>query len=723
MMDLQNDRFKRITLVLFSVAVFLIFWQVSTHYYGPAYLSDEIGYLSKAAALSGNPVDIASSWHGGYSVILSPLFAFLSDPYQVWQGIMLLNALIFSCSFLILFYLMKGFFPNERFKDIFLSVCIASLYPCWITMSGYSFSTPLFVLVFLIVVYMLLKGSILRVPNVLFYSFLVGFLYWIHPTGMIVVIGSFLVFSYLAFYFRKRSLIILHGLILFAMICTYKFGIHEWLDQIMTPQGYDARSHYQTISALFECMKTLKFWKKWIIFVLGHSSYLLISTLGLILFPFVETVKRIRKHLDGHNNNDQIFIDTSLIFIQFSIVGIIFLGALSFSMSPANQLTVDHWVYGRYSEVVLLPSLAVGFLLCHRSLTISGGGAILVALSGIFLHKTTVNIQGELIRSVNQVNIPAFWPQYFFSKPSILHWFLLGTLLILLANFLKKRFLGILLILLFLTCAFNQKVWHDSILSYYSKPTDILKIVQDTFAEGECIGFDPFIPKGSDLYTRERYNLYSYYFFNYGYRRMTPEEWITKCQGPYFTYRPQVFEETNNTVVLAKEIHSGLCMVVKDYIWDKLDLEFDSSENILINLSGDSARIIKGCFDMSASELLKFSQVGQNIRGQLVADGKPGYLFYGPYRPLKQGHYFIILNCRIIDPEGAVFDIVSGKGKINHMNIRLADFSASDTGLKNIIRIPFHVDHDVKDIEVRLFLDSLTRLEFEDYSIQINAER
>lgn len=716
MMDLQNQRVQRIALGLFCTIVFVIFWQVSCSYYGPAYLSDEIGYLSKAAALGGHPVDIASSWHGGYSIILSPLFAFLSDPFQVWKGIMALNALIFSLSFAVLFYLIKELFPDEKIKDIFVSVCIASIYPCWITMSGYAFSTPFFIFVLLLAVYILSKTSSLRTSTVLLHSFLVGFLYWIHPTGLIVILSSTLVMLCLAFYYRRFSLLFFHILVLIAMVFVYKLIFHEWLDQMMTPQGYDAKSHYQSISMILECIQSLRFWEKWFIFVLGHSSYLLISTLGLIIFPFAEAVKRIRKHYRDLNQVDHIFQDASLVLLLLSIVGIIFLGALSFATSPGSELTVDHWIYGRYTEVVLFPLLAAGFLLRSDSLKAGGYGAVFVVLSGILLFNITANIHSDLITSVNQVNIPAFWPKVILTQPSLLKWFLLGALGIMLVSFLKKKSFLILIILLFLSCIFNQKTWHQEILSYYSKPTDLLGTVQKIFLKGQCIGFDTFIPENAFLYQHERYNLYSYYFFNYDYRRMDPEEWVNTCEGPYLTYRPDVFENTQNTWILAKEINSGLCMVIKQNILDELDLELGSSDNILIHLSGDSAGIINGCFDMKAFEASKFSQVGRYEKGKLVTEEKAGYLFYGPYRPLKQGHYFMNLNVCAANPEGAVFDIVSDKGKTSHLKIKLADYSGS--GWDKIV-IPFFIDHDVKDIEVRLFVDSFTQMEFIDYSITV----
>ena len=67
---MNNTRFQKAAYWVLMLTIFLTYWLFSSQYTGPAYLSDEIGYLTKAAAFAGYPVDMASHWHGGYSPLV-----------------------------------------------------------------------------------------------------------------------------------------------------------------------------------------------------------------------------------------------------------------------------------------------------------------------------------------------------------------------------------------------------------------------------------------------------------------------------------------------------------------------------------------------------------------------------------------------------------------------------------------------------------------------------
>lgn len=132
-----------------GIAVFLIYFIFSLQYKIPMYLSDETAYMTKAAAIAGYPTDMASSWYAGYPLLLAPLFWIFSDPFVIWKGVMFLNALMFGASFAILFYLMVYIFPDKSIKQILTAVAVSALYPAFISMSGYSFATPGFILCFM----------------------------------------------------------------------------------------------------------------------------------------------------------------------------------------------------------------------------------------------------------------------------------------------------------------------------------------------------------------------------------------------------------------------------------------------------------------------------------------------------------------------------------------------------------------------------------------------
>ncbi|UOV06582.1 hypothetical protein MUU75_08165 [Pseudoxanthomonas mexicana] len=76
----------------------IVFYAATAWVAGPAYLADEIGYLTNGAFIAGHFVSSASSYHAGYSFLLAPLFYFLDDPRVVWRGVLIINAVMWGVS-------------------------------------------------------------------------------------------------------------------------------------------------------------------------------------------------------------------------------------------------------------------------------------------------------------------------------------------------------------------------------------------------------------------------------------------------------------------------------------------------------------------------------------------------------------------------------------------------------------------------------------------------
>jgi hypothetical protein len=66
---------------------------------GPAYRSDEIANLASAAAIAGKVNGLSDSWHGGYSLLLSPFFRLVPNVLEAWPFVVLVNglAVLVSC--------------------------------------------------------------------------------------------------------------------------------------------------------------------------------------------------------------------------------------------------------------------------------------------------------------------------------------------------------------------------------------------------------------------------------------------------------------------------------------------------------------------------------------------------------------------------------------------------------------------------------------------------
>ena len=134
----RADRRPARGLAILMGLVFIAFFLISLRFTGPAYLSDEIGYLTKAIAISGDPVSFPTKWYGGYSFFLAPVFIVLGSPKVEWYGIMAINALLWSLSAGLLYSLLRNLFKNRRPSTVLLVVALSMMYPSWLIVSGYA---------------------------------------------------------------------------------------------------------------------------------------------------------------------------------------------------------------------------------------------------------------------------------------------------------------------------------------------------------------------------------------------------------------------------------------------------------------------------------------------------------------------------------------------------------------------------------------------------------
>lgn len=702
--------FQKTAYYILILTIILVYCLVSHRYTGPAYLSDEIGYLTKAAAFAGYPGDMASSWHGGYSLMIAPAFMIFSDPFVIWQGVIVLNSLMWALSFILLFNLLSNLFPQKNFWAILAAVGISATYPAWITMSGYAFSTPSFVLVYMLALVLLLHSVMSNFCWVL-YSIMVGFLYWIHPTGVAVACASLIVSMVLAWRMRQLTRLILHALIIVAMIMTYRFVVHPWLNKIMTPEGYVPFGHYPSFSGVTDTIMTLGYWPKLFVTLLGQLSYILITTFGVAVYLPLELHRRIgclKRETDGQSVN--VFATAAMLFATLSVLAIIVMGSAYFSL---YKLQIDEWIYGRYTEAALLPVFAIGVLAFWR-FRFALSVAIILVITGFILFIFTNEINTRLIN--NLVNIQAFWPEAIMPGGTYPIWFIAGSLGVLAVHALGKKYFMLVVLAAFSISITNQASWHSKILDGYSNPTSLVSFIRSNFPSGTCIGFNPIVEKSLELIP-ERRNLYSFYLYDYDYRRMSPEEWKNTCNGPYLIHSVEDLLRLDNVVIIARGYASHLFLAVKTDALGGLDLASLNRNEYYVDLNGSPVCMIAGCFEMSYKQLAPFSKVGRVTDKGLTSTGVRGYLFYGPYRSLDAGSYYLEIEMDVDKDGNANLDIVSDSGRKKYLDVQVSDYV--QTG-HNIVRIPFSLNEEVPNLEVRLHVSEDSALTVRSYVLKHN---
>ena len=156
---------------------------------GAIYISDELGYASKAAHLAGHSNLLSSSWHAGYSIILAPIFMVFGTNEIVWPAISILNLALTACS--IIFWISTlcalGY---ERKKAILISLSSLVCFSVW-GFTSWIFVNPALQLIIAIMARGLLLQE--RIPRLFIISTAGGLAYWIHPTGLLIAASAWLI--------------------------------------------------------------------------------------------------------------------------------------------------------------------------------------------------------------------------------------------------------------------------------------------------------------------------------------------------------------------------------------------------------------------------------------------------------------------------------------------------------------------------------------------------
>ena len=703
---------------LFIFLVPLFFWFHNRIYTGPAYLADEIGYLANASFLGGHWVDGASSYHAGYSIFITPVFWLFDRPSEIWRGAMVVNAVLWSGSFFLLHRLLIICCPTLSLGNKLITLFISMLYPTWLTMSGYVFVTSAFVFVFMASMVTLAQWRQGTTISLVPHSLLVGYLYWIHPTGIGVILASGLAVGLIAYQTKSYRDWFVHMLLMVILVFFYKKGVHDYLSIAMTPEGYVAFEHYPSMVAILAKMGNLSFWAACCVRVFGQFFYMIIGTFGLVTYGVAASVHQSLKWIsqDGNSAVDLVRLAIA-VYLILSLIFVMGIGAIMFSAYDTGQ--IDEWIFGRYIDHLLMPLLAFGVVALIHLTTLYR--VAIVAIIMVILLFTGFLIQLLAVTSGgnNLINTPAFWPQYLQISPNFIQWSLIGLGGVILVGVGGKYVALILMVISFFYSSSAQDYWHKGIQSNYSNPSSLVEMVRQGYPAGSCVAFDPDIPADASLFQKERFNLYKFYFFNYRYQRMTPTVWLNNCDGPLLTYNGLSLAKNTQFRVIARERVSGLFLVAKNNE-KKLNVSTaiaNAADIIYASWESEYCLLSKWCLAISGPELMRFTEVGKLDGTVLTSAQQAGYLFYGPYQPIRQGSYYLMIRGNFRIEECAVFDITSHSSSVKHGEATLCG-----NRCEQAIVIPFELASDVEDIEVRLKVTASDFITVSGYQV-ISAEQ
>ena len=151
----------------------------------------------------------------------------------------------------------------------------------------------------------------------------------------------------------------------------------------------------------------------------------------------------------------------------------------------------------------------------------------------------------------------------------------------------------------------------------------------------------------------------------------------------------------------------------------RLAQNFDSPEKLqqLDTMLSQSYCVSPDCLQYSGEKNMRH-QVGQHIGLGMQTDGRTGYLMYGPYLAMKAGEYILQLTGKASSNTGNVLVDVfyhkAGKTYASFKGLRGQPMLPANVLLREKVTL----DEDVPELEVRVFVDNISNLLIDGYSLK-----
>ena len=519
---------------------------------GPSYTSDEFAYLAKSAAVAGNTINYPSSWHSGYPILISSIFRLGLDPQNIWTLVLFINCVFWIGSFLILSRLIRIWFPKLNETARGFVILITALYPGWGAISAYAFPNSAFVFFYLLIFLVQSHKKISAFARSLLSFTLLGFLYWIHPIGLVVLIAFLISQLWTIRIGKGLTKQFALSLISILLILIYSRFIHPLINQSMMLPNFSQTAHYGShFSNQLSYLGTMGYWKSFIFEVLGIWGAISVATLGLIFLPIAKLLQ-----LQLKDKSSPIHRQAEAFHISFGVLSIVLVSLLTaFSLTSPLRSTMqlDHWIFLRYVECVLLPLLPIGIATLYFNPAASmkryyWGLPITLYLIGWMLDSNmsergpTSQVDNHFVMSIgfwpvsllNRFNIgdwsnqpPSTSVEY--SAYSFRAWMAIGIVGIVIC-FYRSRFLLIAFCCIqFVSVSHLQAEWHEYIHGQYASTPKAIAQIRSLPVPKSCTGYmDNSL---GEVRQGEDYNLLTYYLYDYKLRMISKEEWGEFCDG------------------------------------------------------------------------------------------------------------------------------------------------------------------------------------------------
>tara|TARA_R110002051_G_scaffold55802_1_gene103618 strand:+ start:2382 stop:4562 length:2181 start_codon:yes stop_codon:yes gene_type:complete len=273
--------------------------------------------------------------------------------------------------------------------------------------------------------------------------------------------------------------------------------------------------------------------------------------------------------------------------------------------------------------------------------------------------------------------------------------------------------------------------------------TSYERFVDDTaFLEGELKGMKvAFLPYGNDFAANLLAPLNGFKTYNIGgdknlsaARKFWPEDILSASDAVFTPLAGEEFRELLSSNTVDAIVVPDFNMLWDVHQWPPTNRRTAAVKKLADSLASDAyleikryplALIVKRgpamtdyqgsatqnefcagekCWVLPASPEYGFhSQSGIFDESGVLTHGAPGFAIFGPYFPLRSGDYILDVYGTIFNEKNVVIEIDSSNGKSKHAHKQVSRIVASDA--KKITSIPFSLEQDVTDLEIRVYGD------------------
>jgi|GEM_PF-4643155 len=739
--------------ILLFLAVFLINLIVSVNSRMIRLYHDEFCVLAISAFFTGKDWSslVQSFGYYGYgqAILYIPLFLIIKNPIHLFQSLIVLNSVIISIIPVLAYRIFTRYIPLGKEKYAVLVSLLASVYPGNLLYSKLVWNeTVLYLVPWLLILSICRATENINKKNSIIIALILVFGYATHgrAIGFIVVvcIGAIIYYLYTHKNFLHTNTFIitlLAGLLL-----------NQVIKNILLLNLWKTTSENQVNNTLVNTIqRTVQYinidgLKTVLIGMAGHIYYTATASIGLFLIAVVAGVLFVlhytkSKHNDTSSNDERIFFMTlisSLMYFVGLFIGVVFL--LSGLIAPDGR--GDLFIYGRYTDNLVSPVLAIGLSIIllkkvsykrifHHSVIIY----VLLSIFSVFVLEDMINAR-ELFNPLTVLPIMPYIKSDSYSKlTQESHvYFLVITVLVLCILFVgyklfvsEKKIHGILLYTLFF------------LFTYWSASKTILIPLSDVYLNSVESTYNVFcnfgdlnnhynriylIGKGSKVFSEACYQ-----FILPDYKVINYNEPLEKIEN---TIENNSIIISNSELWLHSQANSKFRKVVTDiaevsttdsiYVYgEEIDRYFN--ENLPVYTKNGYDEIIP-------ISSFQFPNKADNEQEDTytVSNGKEGFLAYGPYIYLQQGNYIANIELELRDVSDGMLnetalgrvDIAVNKGEqIAWANLLQEDFDYAGNTIT--ISLPFVLDTDVDDLEIRTYINENVYIKLNSVAIT-NAE-